>query len=193
MKYNINYVRSIRQEERRAERQGRIQAALLGGGLAALSLALLYAVMQVLDMRTALAAERAELNRIAQEYRKYSEAQMTVTKADVELLSSLQERRIYWTRVIAAMAGHLPPDYWITSLEYKNNTFLVKGFGYISPQQEQLISLDTYLNDLRLDDAHAGVFPATHLKIVERRDEKQYQRVGFEFAAERRHRQENAK
>jgi Tfp pilus assembly protein PilN len=173
----------MRREEQRqsANRQRAILLTVVC--LAALAAAVAYAAFEIMDMRRVLDEERANLARIEAEYRKYKETKMIVDKADVELLDRLQNGRIFWTRKLAAMALHLPENYWITAFGYKNKTYSVEGYGYISPEQEQLITLDDYLNELRNDSTFCDVFRVTHLNATERDDEYGRKRVSFEYSS----------
>ncbi len=186
MKYSINLVRKLREEEKRAEARRLRTVVLSFICFGALCLALIYSAFQVLDMERVLQDERNKLARIEAEYRKYQKTRMIVTKADIELLDGLQNGRIFWTKKLAAMAFHLPENYWITRFGYKSPTYKVDGFGYISPEQEQLITLDNYLNKLRNDSTFADKFIVTFLNSTVREDERGKMRVSFDFSSENR-------
>ncbi|MBN1128208.1 MAG: hypothetical protein JXA71_04445 [Chitinispirillaceae bacterium] len=185
MRYNINLVRQLRSDERRAvELKNRLFTIALSC-LGLLGIAVLAFTFQILGMETKLANERQELARIELEYGKYRSTRMVIDKADIERLDSLQSNRVYWTKKLAAMAYYLPKDYWIIKFGYDGKKFKVSGFGYITPEQEQLITLDEYLNKLRTDSAYVDVFKTTNFVAVARSDEEKVQqdRVSFEYAS----------
>lgn len=183
MKYSINLVRTLRiQEAAGAKTRFRLLALSLSC-FSALVLALFYCTLQTFTMMRTVDTERQNLRRIEAEYHKYKETKMTVDKADIELLNSIQSRRIYWTKKLASMAFHLPENYWITKFGYEQQAFKVQGYGYISMEQEQLITLDDYLNSLRVDSTYNDAFPVTYLNSTARTDEQSRERVSFEFAS----------
>ena len=69
---------------------------------------------------------------------------------------------------------------------YKSPIYKVVGYGYISPEQEQLITLDGYLNELRGDSTFADKFIVTYLNSTVREDEHGKKRVSFDFSSEKR-------
>jgi Tfp pilus assembly protein PilN len=183
MKYAINLVRIRRIEERREElkrvRILTITAVCFGVFL----LSLFYSALQILGMEATLTEERRKLARIEEEYKQYRETKMIVNKADIELLNKLQSERIFWTRKLAAMAHHLPENYWITEFSYSSGSFDVKGYGYITPSQRQLVTIDDYLTLLREDRLFSDVFERIYLNETQRKDEKQRERVSFDYSA----------
>jgi hypothetical protein len=80
------------------------------------------------------------------------------------------------------MAYHLPENYWITDFSYNGTVYNVKGYGYITPHQEQLITVDDYLNLLREDKKFSDVFKAIFMNSVVRTDEGYRERVSFEYS-----------
>jgi hypothetical protein len=187
VRYNINLVRQLRADERRAmelkDRLFTIGVSCLGlVGIAALTF-----TFQTLGMESKLANEKQELARIEQEYSKYRATRMVIDKADIERLDSLQANRIYWTKKLAAMAFYLPQEYWIIRFGYDNKMYRVSGFGYISQDQEQLITLDEYLNKLRSDQNYRDVFKSTSFDAVSRSDEEKTtrERVSFQYSSVR--------
>jgi Tfp pilus assembly protein PilN len=183
MKYTINLVRTLREEEHLADvRRARI-ATMSMISFSVLGLVLIYSVFQVLAMEATLRMERQQVTRLEAEYKRYKETQMIVDKSDVELLAQLLNTRIYWTRKIAAMAHHLPENYWITEFKYGNNQFDVKGYGYIAASQGQLITIDDYLNLIRADALFNDVFQETYLNSTERTDEETRERVSFDYSS----------
>jgi hypothetical protein len=186
MKYSINLVRQLRSEERKAiELKNRVFTIAVSCA-ALLGIAVLIMVFQVLAIQAKLTDERQKLARIEMEYSKYKKTRMEVNKADIERLDSLQSNRIFWTKKVVAMAYYLPNDYWITKFDYDAKIYRVTGYGYISPKQEQLITLDDYLNKLRADSTYKDVFKSTFFNAVARADESKIRdRVSFEYSSTR--------
>ena len=184
MKYSINLVRQLRSEERRAiELKNRVFTIAVSCG-AFLAVAAIVFVFQVLAIEAKLTNERQELARIELEYRKYKSTRMVIDKADIERLDSLQSNRIYWTKKLAAMAYYLPENYWITEFSFDAKIYKVVGYGDISPKQEQLITLDDYLNKLRADSTYKDIFKTTYFDRVTRvDDDKINNRVSFEYSS----------
>ncbi len=187
IKYNVNLVRTIREEERRAQSQKLSVLLISLSCFGFLLVSAFYSTLQIFSMRHLIQEERDKLARVEAEYKKYKQTQMTVDKADIELLDHLQTKRVYWTRKLESMASHLPDSqpisYWITQFGFKQSSFTVKGYGYITPRQEQLVELDNYLNNLRTDDAYNDVFPITFLNSAVRSDEGERERVSFEYSS----------
>lgn len=184
MKYSINLVRTLREQERRQALARRRTSMLVILCLVSLALAIGYNTLHVVAMRSVIAEEHNKLARIDAEYKQYKATTLIVDKADIELLDKLQNDRIFWTRKLAAMAVHLPENYWVTKFGYgKANTFQVDGYGYITKAQKQLITLDDYLNLLRADSLFNDDFKTTHLDLAKRDDEGSRERVNFEYSA----------
>jgi Tfp pilus assembly protein PilN len=183
MKYAVNLVRIRRIEERKAELKRVRILTLTAICFGILLLSLFYSALQILRMEATLTEEKNKLARIEAEYKQYRETKMIVNKADIELLNRLQSERIFWTRKLAAMAHHLPENYWITDFSYTRGSFDVRGYGYITPSQQQLVTIDDYLNLLRQDRLFNDVFKQIYLNSTERKDEKQRQRVSFDYSA----------
>lgn len=189
MKYQINIIEQLRMAEKKERRQRSILTISLMISFALLILSGAFTAQNIIKMQGTLERERMELERIETEYRKYKTTRMIVDKADIEQLDQLQSNRIYWTKKLAAMAFHLPNQlphpYWITAFSYKNNRLNVKGYGFISPQQEQLITLDEYLKDLRADSTFADVFGTCYLNTTSREDEGNRERITYDYTAEK--------
>ncbi|MBF0431193.1 MAG: pilus assembly protein PilM [Fibrobacteria bacterium] len=181
--YITNMVRELRLAENKIERKRLITFAVGCLSFGILSLAIIFTTFRVLTMQGILEAENRKLRRLENEYRKYAATRVVVDKSDIELLDKLQATRIFWTKKLAAMALHLPENYWITEFEYKKNELEVKGYGYISPDQKQLITLDEYLNSLRKDTTFNDDFANTYLDETKRNDEGYRLRVGFEYSS----------
>jgi hypothetical protein len=188
MKYRINLIEQIRLKEKKEWELKRSITVFTLVSFVLLLLAVLYTAMNILKMKSILNAEQKKLTRIENEYKKYKATRMIINKSDIEMLDRLQTQRIYWTKKLAAMAFHLPnklPNpYWITKFGYAKEKLTVEGFGYISPQQEQLITIDDYLNKLRADTTFSDVFQTCYLNSTVRKDEDRRQRVTFNYSAE---------
>ncbi len=183
MKYAINLVRTLRIDERKAEIKRVRVLTMTGVSIGILVLSLFYSALQVLTMESKLNDERGKLARIEAEYKRYKETTMIINKADIELLNQLQSGRIFWTKKLASMALHLPDNYWITDFGFGEPSFDVKGYGYITSDQKQLVTIDDYLNLLRADTTFNDVFKQIFFNSTERRDEGKRERVSFEYSA----------
>ena len=183
MKYSINLVQRQREREQHAEEWRLRQSILVMVSFGILGIAVLFAAFQVVGMNTVLAGERNSLALIKMEYGKYRTTRMIVDKSDIELLDSLQGNRIFWTKKVAALALHLPENYWITQFSYDPPTFHAAGYGYISPQQDQLVTINEYLNALRHDSTYCDVFHKTVFNSTSRTDERTRCRVSFAFSS----------
>ena len=185
MKYQINLIQQIRQKEQREQVQKSTVTVISVFAFALLFLSATYSASNVIKMYQSIEKERRKLQRIEAEYRKYRAAKMIVDKADIELLDGMQTGRIFWTKKLAAMAFPLPGSYWITRFSYDKDILNVQGYGFITPQQEQLITIDEYLNNLRSDTSFADVFPIVQLNSTSREDENRRERVMFNYSAEK--------
>lgn len=181
--YRLNLVRTLRERERKAEQQKRTQVLMGLACFAVLILAILYSGYTMWNMESVLASEKAKLVQIQNEYKKYTATRMIVDKTDVELLHSLQGRGIFWTKKLAAMAKHLPDNYAITGFSYREGELKVVGYGFASPKQDQLLTLDAYLNRLRADSTFADVFTQLYLNGTSRNEDLGSGKVSFEFSA----------
>lgn len=196
LKYRLNLVKLVRSAEQRARAQAFNMAVIAVLCFAALGLAGFFTYWRVADMERVIEKEKQKLAAIEAEYRNYEATNVSIDKADIELLDKLQRSRVYWTRKLEAMAKHLPNDepisYWVTSFGYSGNTFHVNGYGYITARQEQLLELDDYLNKLREDGAYSDVFSPTYLNSAVRSDEDEggkgvvRERVSFEYSSLRK-------
>ena len=175
----------MRIEERKALTAKNRIFTLAASCAALLILSVLVLVFQILRMQIKLQNEKQEVSRIELEYGKYKATRMVIDKADIERLDSLQANRIYWTKKFAAMAYYLPENYWITKFTFDGKVFKVTGYGYITPNQEQLITLDDYLNKLRADSTYKDIFGSTYFNAVQRSDEESQNRVSFEYSSMR--------
>jgi len=190
IKYKLNLVKTVRVAEKRARQQksNMLLVALVCFG--ALGLAAFNTHLKIQGMQRSIAAENRRLRAVEAEYKKYQEMHVSIDKTDIELLNQLQMNRIYWTKKLEAMASHLPYEqpisYWITRFGFRGNNFNVRGYGYITHNQEQLLALDNYLNDLRNDPSFSSVFTTTSLNSAVRSDEDNRERISFDYTATRR-------
>jgi hypothetical protein len=183
VRYRLNLIRELREKENRRERRRKL---LVLSGIACFGLfilSILYSGLTMWKMEQVLSSERNKLNSLKVEYNKYTVTKLIVDKSDIELLSDLKGRGILWTRNLAALAKHLPDNYWITHFRYANNELQVSGYGYASPQQDQLLVLDSYLNQLRSDTTFSDVFKTVRLHSAQRSEEQGQARVSFDFSA----------
>lgn len=187
MKYTINLIQDLLVEEKREKRRKLRQLTYFTTAMAILVTALFYTTLQVLSMRQMIEFEKEKLAKIEEEYRKYQATSMIVNRSDIELLDKLQRDRVFWTEKLAATALHLPDEYWIEKIGF-SNTYKVSGYGLIEPEQEQLITVDDYLNLLRADTTFNYDFPIVFLNAVTRTDEGKTMRVSFELSSNRQRR-----
>lgn len=183
MHYNINLIKKLRQDEEKAEKRRVTVFTFCIVCFSILAMSIFYSIFLVLDMQSKVSLLRNNLQRVENEYRTYKATKMIVDKADIELLDKLQHTRIFWSKKLASMAKHLPENYWVTEFKYDRGSFDVKGYGYITRQQKQLLTMDDYLNLLRRDTTFNDVFENTYLNMTERMDEKTRERIGFEYSA----------
>lgn len=189
MKYTINLIQQQRLKEKNERKLRSTIRMITIAAFAVLLISMGYSAVTVLRMKLDIENEKQELARIEAEYKKYRATRMIVNKEDIELLDRLQNGRIFWTKKLAAMAYHLPnkpPNpYWITDFKYKAPKLNVLGYGFISPEQKQLITIDDYLNSLRADTTFSDVFTSCYLNMTKRDDEGHRERVNFEYSAEK--------
>jgi hypothetical protein len=179
--YRLNLIRTIRERERKSERRKRMAFILGAGCFGFLIISGLYSVMTIWLMENVIKSEQVKLLHLKQEYQKYTATKLIIDKADVELLGSLQGKGIFWTRKLAAMAKHLPDNYWITRFSFENNELRVGGYGLATSQQRQLLILDGYIRDLQQDTTFADVFKTIRLRSADRNEDGG--KVAFEFSA----------
>jgi len=181
-RYTINFVRERRiQEKKERNRQTVINSfVIVSFGL--LTLTVLYTVFSVLGMQSVIKRERKRLEQIETEFKTFNATKMIIGKNDLEALDKLQNNRIYWTKKLAALAVHLPENYWIVSFSYVPPVLDVQGQGYIGSEQDYLLVIDKYLNKLRKDSTFNDIFNTVKLVSSSRVYNKEDQ-VGFEFQA----------
>jgi len=183
MHYTINLVRTARQDEKKGEQKKFMTVVMLLICFGVFLISLLFSGIQILMMESQLSEERDKLEIIETEYRRYKATQTIIDKADIELLDTLQHNRIFWTKKLVVMAQYLPENYWMTEFGYNKQSFDVEGYGYISKNQEQLITMDDYLNQVRADTTFNDVFKNTYLNLAERKDEETRERINFKYSA----------
>ncbi|MDB5103249.1 MAG: hypothetical protein JWP91_938 [Fibrobacteres bacterium] len=179
--YRLNLIRELREKEIKSERQNRLAAILGMGCFGFFLLSLLYSGLTITQMEHVLTSEKDKVVRLEQEYKKYTAAKLIVDKTDIELLNDLQGKGIFWTKKLASMAKHLPENYSITGFTFNNNVLTVKGYGYLSPQQDQLLVLDQYMNRLRNDTTFSDTFGRVQLNLADRSEGGG--RIVFDFSA----------
>ncbi|MGD9201630.1 MAG: hypothetical protein PVI26_08720 [Chitinispirillia bacterium] len=183
MKYTINIIRNARIEEKKLEYQRIRMVALNTACFGILALSLFYSILQILMMEQVIKNEKAKVGQVKDKYKQYQQTTMNVNKSDIELLDKLQNHKIFWTEKVAAMARHLPDNYWITHFVYSNNLFDVKGFGYISKNQDQLNVINDYLTKLRQDTTFSDIFKEIYLNSTNLTDVGRQERVSFHYSA----------
>jgi hypothetical protein len=179
--YRINLIRDLREREHRVERQKRLSVILSLGCFGFFALSLIYSGLTIWQMEHVINLEKDKLRRLEFEYQKYTATKLIVDKSDIELLNSLQGKGIFWTRKLAAIAKHLPDGYSITVFDYQQGMLHVRGHGVPGPEQDQLLVLDQYLNDLRADTSFSNIFTRVFLNMADRNGEGG--KVGFDFSA----------
>ncbi|MBD3321340.1 MAG: hypothetical protein GF350_09630 [Chitinivibrionales bacterium] len=185
MRYEINMIRSVREMERRAQQRRVFSLALSAIAIGLLALSFFYATLQVLTMESVLRQEKNKLKLVENEYEQYQETQQIVEKDDVELLDKLQNGKVFWTRILAAVAHYLPDNYWTTEFSFNSEVLNIKGEGYISRSQDQLVVLDKYIRSLENDPRFSSVFKSASLVSAER-SSKEDNKIAFNISAERR-------
>lgn len=182
-RYRLNLVRELREREKRREKRRQTMFLVGLGCFGLLITTFLLSGLAMWKMERVLASEQLDLTRLKLEYNKYKVTKLIVDKSDIELLNELKGRGIFWTHIIAALAKHLPDNYWITRFKFSNNELQVSGYGYVSPRQDQLLVLDAYLNYLRADTSFSDVFRTTRLIATRRTTDQSQTRISFDFSA----------
>jgi Tfp pilus assembly protein PilN len=182
--YRINLIRDLREKEVRQERKQRMALIVGLGCFGFFLISVLYSSLTIWQMEQVLGRERQKVDHLKQEYQKYTATRLIVDKSDLELLNSLQGKGIFWTKKLAAVAKYLPENYWITHFSYNTQRLTVAGYGYIGPQQNQLLVLNAYLDKLRADTTFADVFKVVRLVAADRSAEAGQARCAFEFTAD---------
>jgi hypothetical protein len=181
MKFQLNLIREMQADRETAARRRKRVLALLACCYGVLVLSMGYCTMRVLHMQSIVFSEKDGLQRVKTEFQHYKATEMIVSKADVELLDRLQNNRIFWTKKLVVMARCLPENYWITEFSYDRQALGIAGYGYISYKQDQLLTLHTYLNDLRAAPMFNDIFQSINLRET-RRSEDEHTRTRVSFA-----------
>ncbi len=179
--YRINLIRDLRDREKKKERQKRLTLILGFGCFGFFLLALVYSGLTIWQMEQVISHERKQVNRLRQEFQKYTASRLIVDKADIEQLDNLKGKGQFWTTKLAALAKYLPENYLITGFSYQNGMMRVIGFGYTTARQDHLLILDHYLNLLRRDSTFSATFSKIQLNTAVRKDEGG--KVAFDFSA----------
>jgi Tfp pilus assembly protein PilN len=182
--YRINLIRDLREKEFRKERKRRMALIVGLGCFGFFLISVLYSALTIWQMEAVLKSERQKVEHLKQEYRKYAAARLIVDKTDLELLNSLQGKGIFWTKKLAAVAKYLPENYWITQFSYGADRLKVAGYGYVGPQQNQLLVLNAYLDNLRADTTFSDIFKTIQLVSADRGGDAGQGRCSFEFTAD---------
>lgn len=184
MKFRLNLIRDIQEEQKSAESLRLKAMILIVACFGLLFVSLFYSLLQIYTMRSAVLEERARLARIKAEYQHYKASEMIVNKSDVELLDRLQNNRIFWSKKLLVIAHFVPDNYWITRFDYDRSLLNVVGYGYITDKQQQLVTLNEYLTLLRKEKTFNDVFREVYLNSTIRNDDQRKQaRVSFNYAA----------
>jgi hypothetical protein len=181
--YHINLIRDLRERETKSALRQRMSAIIGLGCFGFFIISLLYSGLTIMQMERVLKSERDKLEHLKLEYRKYKSTNLIVDKADIELLSGLQGKGIFWTKKLSAIAKHLPDSYSITAINYTGDELKVTGSGFSNPQQDQLQILDKYMNELRADKSFSDVFKLVYLNSAVRQDKEGQVKIAFSFSA----------
>jgi Tfp pilus assembly protein PilN len=179
--YRINLIRDLREREKKKERQKRLTIIMGFGCFGFFLISILYSSLTISQMEQVLTHESDQVAHLTQEYQKYAKARLIVDKADLEQLNSLKDKGLFWTKKLSALAKHLPDNYTITSFSFGNDLLRVTGYGFASPQQDHLLILDEYLNQLRADTTFSGTFTKIQLNNTDRKEDGG--KVSFDFSA----------
>lgn len=187
MKYQLNLVAELRAREKAYKFRHFQGVTVLAIVIAVLLLVIIKWTFGLLSFKQDIENANNKLQLLKYEYQQYQATNLRITKEDVELLDKLQHSRVFWSKKLAALASPLPPNYWVDAMGYKSNELRVKGFGYIDTEQRQLLTLDYYLNILRVDSVFNKGMPQISLQETRRNDdqngESKLQRVSFEYSA----------
>ncbi|MBD3420963.1 MAG: hypothetical protein GF398_12660 [Chitinivibrionales bacterium] len=175
-------VRILRQEERKAEHK-RLQLLILtGASFGILVLAIVYSAFNILLMEKALQTEHSKLQRIENEYKNYKTTKTFVDKSDIELLSNLQNDKVFWTRILANIAQHLPRGYWTKQLKFDGSEIAVSGGGRSS--NTFAVDIDRYINEIDANDYFSSIFKPSGLQLIKVVEGENGSGLTFEFSAE---------
>jgi hypothetical protein len=185
MRYSINLVRQTRVAERKAE-QFRLRISVFSMiCFGVLAVAVVFSFFEILSMHIVIMNEHQSVARIKNEYGKYKATRMIVDKADIELLDSLQNSRIFWTRKLTALAVHLPDYFCLGEFKYQPPDFQAAISCPLALQQNQLVTIDDFLNRLRQDSDWHDLFHKTVLYSASRGEQDKKDQMQFQFVSSR--------
>jgi hypothetical protein len=184
MRYQLNLVRELREQEKRdALKRARLVMATVIS-LCLLGLSIAYAAWQIFSMEMVIKRERQKVARIENEYRQYTATEALVSNADITLLDELKNGSIFWTRKLSAMARHLPPGYATTRFAYDGAEFSIDGTGRIDSDQQHLVKLHGYMDRLERDSAFSDIFSKLYLNSAKRESNDSRGDFVFSISAE---------
>ncbi len=184
MRYMTNMLRLQREREKIGEKVHLRVVTLSVASFGLLALALFYALLRIVPMVAVIHEEESQVSRIKAEYSRYKQTQAIVDREDIVQLVGLTSKGVVWTKKLVALASHLPEGYWITGFEYDGEVLSVNGYGTPRENQDQLLSLNVYLSELKADPLFGNVFKSVYLKSTRAAQGDANKQVSFEFAAE---------
>jgi Tfp pilus assembly protein PilN len=147
--YKLNLIKKLRAEQYKEE-QARLRRTILFTIYYGLLVVVFFFYMfYYLGLKEKRDTKIMELKKIERDIQSLEQSSEAITREDLQLLNRLQKDRIFWSKKMVVLASGLPESYWIESLGYRGEKLEVKGRGYISAKQEQLLVLDDYLAVLR--------------------------------------------
>lgn len=183
VRYSTNLIRKLRIEEHKAEQRQRMSAILGIGSFCFLALAMIYGALNIWSMENVIRVESQNLQRLQNEFTKYTTSLDIVDKADVEQLNGLQTAGIFWSKKLAALGQHLPDGYRLRSIQYDPGGLRIAGTAQYSPAQDELIALQDYLRKLEKDSLFNQHFASIRLTSAKRSAEVS-EGMDFQFFAE---------
>jgi Tfp pilus assembly protein PilN len=183
VRYTTNLIRKLRIEEQKAEQRQRLSAILGIGSFCFLALALVYGILNIWSMENVIRVESQNLERLQNEFNKYTTTLDIVDKADVEQLNGLQTSGIFWSKKLAALGQHLPDGYRLRSIQYDPAGLRIGGIAQYSNEQDELIELQRYLRKLEQDSLFTRHFASVRLTSARRSDDAT-EGMSFQFFAE---------
>jgi Tfp pilus assembly protein PilN len=185
VRYSTNLIRTLRSQEAKSEQRQRLTAIFAIGGFTLLSLAVVFAALNIWSMAKVLTVETQNLDRLKQEYQKYTVSKDIIDKADIELLDNLQTSNIFWSKKLAVLGRHLPAGCSLTDLRFQDDNLQVTGIAQSLPDQNELLVLEKYLQDLRTDPNFNQHFSSVRLTTASRHADGAGS-VAFDFVAQNR-------
>jgi Tfp pilus assembly protein PilN len=163
VRYRTNLIRTLRKEEKKYEQRQRLSRIFVIGSLCFLTIAILYAGLNIWSMNSVLKVETENLNRLKAEFAKYNASKETIEKSDVETLNQLQLSAIFWSRKLATLGQYLPQEYWLKTIHFQSNSLRVTGSSSAAMDQAALLTLQGYLEALVSDSTFKKEFPTVRL------------------------------